>query len=375
MKQLFQSLSSGSIEIVEVPVPAVSKGKILIRTANTLLSAGTERMLLDFGKANLIDKALQQPEKVKQVLDKAKNEGPLNAIEAVRSKLNNPLPLGYCNVGYVIGVGEGVTGFKEGDRVISNGPHSEIVNIPKNLCSLIPSKVSNEEAVFTILASIGLQGIRLAEPTLGETFLVSGLGLIGLLTGQLLAAQGCRVLGIDINPSKCYLANSFGITSHCLSQTSNPISWCQEQTEGKGIDGAIITAATSSNSPIDLAAKACRQRGRIVLVGVTGLELRRELFYKKELSFQVSCSYGPGRYDSSYEEEGNDYPLGLVRWTEQRNFQAVLNAMAQKKLILENLISRKFIFEKANEAYEIMSNDANQLGIIQANLSMSLSES
>ena len=364
MKQIFQSLSTGSIEIVEVPTPAISSGNLLIRTSKTLLSAGTERMLLDFGRANLIEKARQQPEKVKQVLEKAKNEGPFNAIDAVRSKLNNPLPLGYCNIGRVIGIGEGVTGFKEGDRVVSNGPHSEIVNVPKNLCSLIPSNVSDEEAVFTILSSIGLQGIRLAEPTLGETFLVSGLGLIGLLTGQLLAAQGCRVLGIDINSSRCHLAESLGITSHCLSETSNPLSWCQAQTDGNGIDGAIITAATSSNSPIDLASQACRQRGRIVLVGVTGLELRRELFYKKELSFQVSCSYGPGRYDASYEEDGNDYPFGLVRWTEQRNFQAVLNVMSQKRLITEKLISHKFLFEKANEAYETMATDVNHLGII-----------
>ena len=191
------------------------------------------------------------------------------------------MPLGYCNIGRVIGIGEGVTGFKEGDRVVSNGPHSEIVNVPQNLCCLIPSNVSDEEAVFTILSSIGLQGIRLAEPTLGETFLVSGLGLIGLLTGQLLAAQGCRVLGIDVNSSRCDLAESLGIISHCLSETSNPLSWCQAQTDGNGIDGAIITAATSSNSPIDLASQACRQRGRIVLVGVTGLELEENFFIRK----------------------------------------------------------------------------------------------
>ena len=364
MKQLFQSLSTGSIEIAEVPVPNVERGNLLISTTRTLVSAGTEKMLMDFGKANLIDKARQQPEKVKEAIQKAQNEGPLYVYEAIQNKLNEPLPLGYCNVGVVVEVGKEVIGFKPGDRVVSNGPHSEIVNVPQNLCCLIPAEVSDEEAAFTVLSSIGLQGIRLAQPSFGETFLVSGLGLIGLLTGQLLIAQGCRVLGIDPDQSRCDLAESLGISSLRISSSTDQVAWCNQQTLGIGIDGAIITASTTSNSPIDVASQASRQRGRIVLVGVTGLELRRDLFYKKELSFQVSCSYGPGRYDDSYEKDGNDYPIGLVRWTEQRNFQAVLQALSKKSLKIDDLISHKFPFESAGDAYNVLCGNIKSLGIV-----------
>ena len=281
-------------------------------------------MLVEFGKASWIDKARQQPDKVQQVLVKARTDGLLTTLDAVQSKLDQPLPLGYCNVGRVVGVGAGVSGFQVGDRVASNGPHSELVAVPQHLCAAIPGGVSDEAASFTVLASIGLQGMRLANPTLGETFVVSGLGLIGLLTAQLLVAQGCRVLGLDPDPAKCALAEQLGVAALDLSSGADPVAWCLEHTSGIGVDGVLITAATSSSQPVHVAAQACRQRGRIVLVGVTGLELRRDLFYKKELSFQVSCSYGPGRYDQAYEQQGHDYPIGFVRWTEQRNFQAVL---------------------------------------------------
>ena len=364
MRQVFQSLSTGAIELVDVPVPAINKGNLLIRTTKTLVSSGTERMLIEFGKANLINKARQQPDKVKDAFQKVRNDGPLYVVESIQNKLNEPIPLGYCNVGIVIAVGSNVTGFIPGDRVVSNGPHAEIVNIPKNLCCLIPSDVSDDEAVFTVLSSIGLQGIRLAQPTFGETFLVSGLGLIGLLTAQLLRAQGCRVLGIDPDQARCDLAESLGITCAKPSSSLEQVEWCKSQTSGIGIDGSIITASTSSNEPIDVASEACRQRGRIVLVGVTGLEIKRDLFYKKELSFQVSCSYGPGRYDNCYEKDGNDYPIGLVRWTEQRNFQAILQALSNKLLITKELISHRFSFEKYNDAYKLLSNDSNSLGII-----------
>ena len=248
------------------------------------------------------------------------------------------MPLGYCNVGVVVALGEGVSGFSLGDKVVSNGSHAEIVAVNKNLCSKVPANVDDESASFTVLASIGLQGIRLAKPTLGESFLVSGLGLIGLLTAQLLVAHGCRVLGLDPDPSKCSLARELGISAFCPSNSSDPVAWCLEETDGVGVDGCLITAATSSAEPLHLAAKVCRKRGRIVLVGVTGLELRRDLFYKKELSFQVSCSYGPGRYDPEYEDQGHDYPIGFVRWTEQRNFQAVLHALATGSLSTDALI-------------------------------------
>jgi len=321
-------------------------------------------MLVEFGKSNLLLKVRQQPDKMWQVLDKARTDGLLTTLDAVLNKLDQPLPLGYCNVGTVIAVGDLVQGFKVGDRVASNGPHAELVAVPQLLCALIPDDVSDEAAAFTVLASIGLQGIRLALPTLGETFLVSGLGLIGLLTAQLLKTQGCRVLGVDTDPAKCTLASSLGIEALDLDNHPEPLSWILQHSSGIGVDGVLITAATTSSEPLHLAAQACRQRGRIVLVGVTGLELRRDLFYKKELTFQVSCSYGPGRYDPSYENHGHDYPLGFVRWTQQRNFQAVLQAISSGNLCTEQLVSHRFPFEHAPEAYEILTGTAPSFGIL-----------
>jgi len=364
MKQLFQSLVTGAIELPDVPAPRVARGNLLIRSSCSLVSVGTERMLVDFGKANWIDKARQQPEKVQQVLEKSCTDGFFTTLDAVRHKLDQPLPLGYSNVGTVIAVGSSVSGFLVGDRVVSNGAHAELVAVPQHLCAPIPVGVSDEAASCTVLASIGLQGIRLANPTLGETFVVSGLGLIGLLTGQLLAAQGCRVLGLDPDHSKCALAETLGITALHLAGGMDPVAWCLDHTSGIGVDGVLITAATTSSEPVHVAAQACRQRGRIVLVGVTGLELRRDLFYKKELSFQVSCSYGPGRYDAAYEQLGHDYPIGFVRWTEQRNFQAVLLAMASGSLRTEPLVSHRFSIQQASEAYGLLSSPEPSLGIL-----------
>ncbi len=364
MKQLLQSLATGASDLPELPSPAAARGQLLIRSSCSLVSAGTERMLVDFGKASWIGKARYQPDKVQQVLEKARTDGLFTTLDAVRSKFDQPLPLGYCNVGTVVAVGSGVSGFQVGDRVASNGPHAELVAVPQHLCAAIPAAVSDEAAAFTVLSSIGLQGIRLANPSLGETFVVSGLGLIGLLTSQLLAAQGSRVLGLDPDPSKCALAETLGISALKVASGVDPVAWCLEHTAGIGVDGVLITAATASSEPVHVAAQACRQRGRIVLVGVTGLELRRDLFYKKELSFQVSCSYGPGRYDPAYEQQGHDYPIGFVRWTEQRNFQAVLHALASGALRTEPLISHRFAIEQASEAYELLSSSEASLGIL-----------
>ncbi len=364
MQQVIQSLADGTTSVTTVPAAQPRRGELLIQSRCSLVSAGTERMLVEFGKANWIDKARQQPDKVQQVLQKARTDGLLTTLDAVRSKLDQPLPLGYCNVGTVVAVGDGVQGFKPGDRVASNGAHAELVVVPQLLCAAIPEAVSDEAAAFTVLASIGLQGIRLAAPSLGETFLVSGLGLIGLLTAQLLQAQGCRVLGLDPDPAKCQLAASFGIQALTLGSGPDPLAWILERTAGVGVDGALITAATASSEPMHIAAEACRQRGRIVLVGVTGLELRRDLFYRKELSFQVSCSYGPGRYDSAYEQLGQDYPIGFVRWTEQRNFQAVLQALESSSLRTETLISHRFPIEQAAKAYELLTSSEPSLGIL-----------
>jgi len=268
-----------------------------------LVSLGTERMLVEFGKSNLLQKARQQPDKVKQVLDKMKAEGMLPTLEAVFNKLNQPLPLGYCNVGVVEAVGKGVHGFSVGDRVASNGNHAEYVCIPENLCAKIPDNVSDEEAAFTVIGSIGLEGIRLCNPTFGETIVVVGLGLIGLVTAQLLKANGCRVIGYDFDQQKVEMAQAGGITAFNPANGTDPVKFVQNATNGTGADGVIITASNKSDEIIHQAAEMSRQRGRVILVGVIGLNLRRDDFYKKELTFQVSCSYGPGRYDENYEQK------------------------------------------------------------------------
>ncbi len=364
MKQLLQSLKTGETEIAEIPCPSPARGQLLIRTSRTLVSAGTERMLVDFGKAGFIGKARQQPDKVRQVLDKIRTDGLAPTLEAVLGKLDQPLPLGYCNVGRVLETGPAVEGFKPGDRVASNGKHASAVAVPVNLCAHIPDSVSDEEAAFTVLGAIALQGIRLVRPTLGEAVTVTGLGLIGLLTVQLLRAHGCRVLGIDFDPEKLRLARQFGAETVDLSAGADPVAAALAFSRGRGMDAVILTAATRSSEPVRQAAQMSRKRGRIILVGVTGLELSRADFYEKELRFQVSCSYGPGRYDPAYEEKGQDYPVGFVRWTEQRNFEAVLDMLADGRLDVKPLISHRFPVEDAASAYELVTGREASLGIL-----------
>ena len=364
MKQILQDLVKGETFIVHAPTPNAEVGQLSINTKVTLISAGTERMLVDFGKASYFEKARQQPEKVKMVVNKVKTNGLLSTLDSVRSKLNQPLPLGYCHVGVVAEVGCQVEGFKIGDRVISNGPHADVVRVPKNLCALIPDNVDDESAVFTVLASIGLQGMRLAAPSLGEAFVVIGVGLIGLLTVQLLRAQGCRVLAVDFNEHKLQLAQQFGAEICSLGKGDDPIVAGMAFSRGLGVDGVMITASTKSNDPIKQAAQMSRKRGRIMLVGLAGLELNRADFYEKELTFQVSCSYGPGRYAPEYENEGLDYPIGFVRWTQQRNFEAVLDMMAMHKLDVKPLISHRYLFEETELAYQVLIKDKDALGIL-----------
>lgn len=364
MKQVLQNLKDGTTELAEVPCPQVGSGQLLIRTSCSLISAGTERMLVDFGKANPIEKARQQPDKVRMVLNKIKTDGLMPTIEAVLNKLDQPLPLGYCNVGRVLELGRGVEGFAVGDRVASNGKHAEVVSVPVNLCARIPDSVSDEEAAFTVIGAIALQGIRLVQPSLGEAVVVTGLGLIGQITVQLLRAHGCRVLGIDFDPAKLEMAKSFGAEVVNLGAGEDPVQAAERFSRGRGVDAVIVTAATKSSEPMHQAALMCRQRGRIVLVGVTGLELSRDDFFKKELTFQVSCSYGPGRYDPSYEEKGQDYPVGFVRWTEQRNFEAVLDMMADGRLDVKPLISHRFTLPQTEAAYEVVGGSEPSLGIL-----------
>ena len=364
MKQILQDMAKGGTTLAEAPAPQNSRSHVLIHTTISLISAGTERMLVGFGKASYLDKARQQPDKVKMVLEKVATDGLMTTIEAVQSKLAQPLPLGYCNVGVVAEVGAALEGLQVGDRVVSNGPHADVVKVPKNLCARIPDAVDDESATFVVVASIGLQGIRLAQPTLGEAFVVTGAGLIGLLTVQLLRAQGCRVLAIDFDESKLALARQFGAQTCNPGVGEDPVAAGMALSRGQGVDGVIITASTQSNDPVSQAARMCRKRGRIVLVGVTGLELNRADFYEKELSFQVSCSYGPGRYDPNYEDKGQDYPLGFVRWTEQRNFEAVLDMLASGQLDVHPLITHRFAFEDAPKAYEALTADKAGLGML-----------
>lgn len=364
MRQILQSLKTGSIELVEAPAPACRAGHLLIATRRSLISAGTERMLVEFGQANLLAKARSQPDKVRQVLDKMRTDGLLPTLEAVFTRLDQPLPLGYCNAGVVLAVGEGVSGFAVGDRVVSNGPHAEVVCVPQNLCARIPEGVSDDAAAFTVLAAIGLQGIRLAEPTLGEKVVVLGLGLIGLLTAQMLMANGCQVLGVDFNGERLALARQWGVHTVNLGEGGDPVAAALAFSGGQGVDAVLITTSTKSNEPVHQAAQMCRKRGRIVLVGVTGLELSRADFYEKELSFQVSCSYGPGRYDEHYEQKGQDYPYGFVRWTEQRNFVAVLDLLAAGRLDVDSLISHRVAQTEAAQAYQLLTDYAQALGIV-----------
>ena len=361
MKQILQNIGNGETLMVEVPAPGQSSGKVLIETTRTLVSLGTEKMLIDFGKGSLLEKARSQPDKVKQVLQKVKTDGLAATYDAVKSKLDQPIPLGYCNVGVV--AGKGSLAFPNGSRVASNGSHAEFVSVPENLCARIPDGVSDEAASFTVVGAIGLQGIRLLNPTLGERVVVIGLGLIGLLTVQMLRANGCRVLGIDLDPVKCALAESFGAAVCDPSKGQDAVAAAAEFSIGKGVDGVIITASAKSDQIMRDAATICRKRGRIVLVGVVGLKLQRDDFYKKELSFQVSCSYGPGRYDPLYEVKNYDYPEAFVRWTEQRNFEAVLQLMAEGKLLTEPLVSHRFSFKDALEAYEVVGG-GNALGLV-----------
>ncbi len=364
MKQVLQSLRTGAIDLVHVPASKPGPGSVLIRTRKTLISAGTERMLIDFGRANWFAKVRQQPDKVRGVLDKVRVDGLSATIESVQAKLDQPLTLGYSNAGVVLEAGRDVKAFGPGDRVVSNGNHAEVVRVGQNLCARIPDSVSDEQACFAVVGAIALQGVRLANPTLGETFAVTGLGVIGLLAVQILRANGCRVLGIDLDPQKLDIARSFGAETINIAIGQDPVRMADFLTGGSGLDGVLITAATKSSEPVHQAAQMCRKRGRIVLVGVAGLELSRDDFYKKELTFQVSCSYGPGRYDPAYEREGKDYPLAYVRWTEQRNMEAVLQLMAEGRIDVQPLVSHRYSIEAAQSAYEVLQGRERYMGIV-----------
>lgn len=371
MKQIIQSFKTGETIIEETPIPNNSSGNILIQTTHSLVSLGTEKMLVEFGKSSLISKARQQPEKVKQVLDKIKTDGLIPTIETVFKKLEEPIPLGYCNVGIVREVGKNVNQFSVGDRVVSNGSHAEYVSVPQNLCAKIPDSVSDEEATFTVISSIGLQGIRLLDPKFGELVVVYGLGLIGLISAQILKNSGCKVIGVDIDQSKINLAKEFGIIGFNPNSDGDLEKHVKNLTDNNGADSVLITASAKGNEIISNSAKICRKKGKVVLVGVVGLNINRADFYEKEILFQVSCSYGPGRYDDNYEGKGIDYPYPYVRWTENRNFQAILEGISNRTIEVKKLITQKENLDDFRKIYDNLDSKNNIASVITYDLNQS----
>ena len=364
MKQVIQNLRNGELKLVDVPCPHVSRGHVLIQTHASLISAGTERSLVEFSQASLVSKARQQPDRVREVLEKIRSDGLLPTLDAVFARLDQPMPLGYCNAGTVIEKGPEVQGFEVGQRVASNGPHAEMVHVPVHLCGHIPQGVSDDHAAFTVLSSIGLQGIRLLAPSLGEIVVVYGLGLVGLLSVQMLMAAGARVLGVDLDRSRLRLAEGYGAETVNGSDAATVRAAALRLSQGNGVDGVLITASAKNDSIVHQAAEISRKRGRLVLVGDVNLHLQRADFYEKELSIQVSCSYGPGRYDPNYEQRGLDYPLPFVRWTEHRNLQNVLRMMSAGQLDVEPLITKRVAHAAAKTAYDFLTQDKSQLGIV-----------
>ena len=346
-----------------MPSPGIQKGYVLVRTASSLVSAGTERAIVDFVRKSLLDKARARPDLVRQVINKAKNDGLLSTLELVRNQLDQTIPVGYSSAGTVIDVGEDVQGFQVGDRVACAGAgyavHAEVTNVPKNLVVHLPENVDFESGAFTTLGSIALHGLRLAEPQIGGNIAIIGLGLVGLLAVQLAKASGLHVMGFEPNPIRAELARKLGANLVTDGKESG-LQASEAFTNGKGFDSVLITAATSSNDPVELAGAIARDRGYVVAVGAVGTELPRRFYYGKELNFRISRSYGPGRYDTEFEEKGHDYPIGYVRWTENRNMQAFLQMMAEHKVDVRPLITHSFTIEKAPGAYELITGKSDE---------------
>ena len=367
MKQLLQNMKTGKTTIEDVPVPTPRVGQALVKVAASLVSAGTERMVVEFAEKSLVGKARSRPDLVRQVVDKMKREGVVPTVQAAFNRLDQPMALGYSSAGTIVALGEGMDGFKIGQRVACAGGnyavHAEYNVIPCILLTPLPDSVDFESAAFTTLGAIALHGFRLTEPQLGENVAVIGMGLLGLLAGQMAAAAGCRVLGIDTNPQRVALASSLGLSACSRDQA---VDSSQAFTANRGFDAVLICADTPSNDPVELAAVIARDRARIVATGAVGLTFPRKIYYEKELAFVNSRSYGPGRYDPSYEENGCDYPLGYVRWTEGRNFEAVVDLLASSKLRVRPLVTHRFPIERATEAYEVITGKKKEpfLGVI-----------
>ena len=369
MKQALVNLRSGEVMVEDVPPPVMKGEGVLVENHFSVISAGTESMLINLAGSSYIGKARQKPDMFMKVVELAKKQGPITAYKAVTGRLDKPEPMGYSCAGIVSKTSENVP-FNKGDRVACGGVgyanHADMVFVPKNLCVKVPDDVSLRDASFTTLGSIAMQGVRNADVRVGEKVAVIGLGLIGQLTVQILKASGCEVFGIEIDLKKIELGKKLGLDDGCSASAENIESQAESFIEGVGFDAVIITAATRSNAPLELAGKISRKKGRVVLVGLSGMEIPRDIYYPKELEFVISCSYGPGRYDPEYEEMGHDYPIGYVRWTEKRNMEAFLKLLSQKKIILDDLVSHEFHIEKAADAYELISSKTKKpyMGIV-----------
>lgn len=367
MKQVLQNLKNGETLVVDVPVPAPQKGEALVRTAASLVSAGTERMLVSFAEKSLLGKARSRPDLVRQVVDKARREGILTTLEAAFGRLDQPMPLGYSSAGTITALGEGLTGFKVGQRVACAGGgfavHAEYACVPKNLLAALPAQVDFESAAFSTLGAIALHGFRLAEVQLGERVGVIGLGLLGLLAVQIARAAGCQVIGVDLDPGRVALGESLGALATLRPQAQEA---AQSFTRGRGCDAVLICADTSASDPVELAGAIARDRARVVAVGAVGLRLPRKVYYEKELTFLNSRSYGPGRYDPAYEEMGSDYPIGYVRWTEGRNLEAFVELLDAGSVDVKPLISHRFAVDQAPQAYELITGKQTEpfLGVL-----------
>ena len=367
MKQLLQNLRTGETEVVDVPIPTPQRGEILVKSEASLVSAGTERTLVDFAEKNLLGKARSRPDLVRQVLDKAQREGLLTTIEAAFNRLEQPMPLGYSSAGTVIGLGPGVQGLQVGQRVACGGGnyavHAEYACVPKNLVTILPDQVDFDSAAFTTLGAIAMHGFRLAETQLGENVAVIGLGLLGLLSVGMATAAGCHVLGIDLDEGRVALARQMGALAYLRAQAEEA---ALSFTRGRGCDAILICADSPSSDPVELAGAIARDRARVVAVGAVGLNIPRKIYFAKELTFLNSRSYGPGRYDPSYEEEGQDYPIGYVRWTEGRNMEAFVDLLASGRLDVHPLITHRFPIEQAPNAYRLITGKTSQpfLGVL-----------
>lgn len=369
MKQVVQSFKTGELTVSDVPAPSARSGGVLVRNQASLVSAGTERMVVDFAEKNLLQKARSRPDLVRQTLDKAKREGLLATFDAVQNRLDKPMSLGYSSAGVVLDVGERASQFQISDRVACAGGgyaiHAEAVWVPKNLVIALPDEVDFESAAFTTLGAIALQGIRLSEIRLRDVAAVIGLGLLGQLAVQMLKAAGAVVIGIDIQPARAQLALKLGADA-VATDADQLAALCEQFSSGHGADVVLITADTKSNQPVELAGHVARNKGTVVAVGSVGMTIPRKVYYEKELDFRISRSYGPGRYDHKYEEEGHDYPYGYVRWTEQRNMQAFVQLLAEGKVDVRPLVTHRFSIDDAPKAYEVITGKTDEpfLGVV-----------